>query len=183
MLGGQMEQKKEKKQLFKSVPVEELKKIFQYCPTTGELTRLGRKLNDKLNADEGFAVWYIINKKQYKALAIEIAFAIHTGSYSSYKVRTKDLDNSNLKFNNLIPVSYDQERTICTALLNLRKYLRVKPTEFDQNRYVVVVYNQEKINRRFDTAESAAAFVRKTKLMFMKNLEKLGIDINSKYLY
>ena len=174
---------KEKKQLFKEVPVERLKTIFNYCKDTGKLLQNGSEINNKLNEDNNFSLWYMVDKKQYKVQAIEIAYALTTGKYSKFKVRTKDLDNSNLKLNNLIEVTYEQDKTIRCALLNLRKYLKVKPTDFDQNRYVVRLYNEIQISKRFESAEGAAAFVRKSKLIFMKSLERCGIDINSPLLY
>jgi len=176
-----------KNQKFKEVPIEELRKLFQYNPNTGELLQNSRKINTALSEDDNFSVWFYVKKEnkkvQYKVTAVELVYALQTGKFSTYKVRTRDLDNSNLKFNNLFEVQYEQEKIIRTALLNLRKYLKCNPTDFDQNKFIVQVYNETVINRRFDCIEAATAYIRKTKLAFMKSLERVGIDINSKLLY
>lgn len=174
---------KEKKQLFKEIPIDKLKEIFSYCKETGELKLNSISQNSKLNFDNNFSVWFNIDKKQYKAQAIELAFALVNNKFSSFKIRTKDLDNSNLKYSNLIDCTYEQDKAIRTALLNLRKYLKVKPTAFDQNRFEVQMYNDMLIKRRFESSDAANSFVRKSKLMFMKSLERCSIDVNSPYLY
>lgn len=170
---------------FKLLNVQELRKRYAYNPETGIITTAqGRVFNSGISQDDCKRLKVTDGTGYIHIYAVELAYALHTGGFIQEQIVPKDLDYSNLKANNLLPLAEDKKDKLDWILTNLRKHLDIKPTS-DAYMASVRFYTQD---RRFKTIrceshESACNLVRKIKLKLYKQLVDIGIDINSKFLY
>ncbi len=180
--GEQMQEITEK---FKQLNVEELRKRYSYNPETGIiLTNTGRVFNTGIATDDCKRFKVTDGTKRINIYAVEFAYALHNGSFIEDQIVPRDLDYSNLKASNLLPLSKDKKKKLDWILTNLRKHLDIRPLD-DAYMAGVRFYTQDRKfkNIRCESHESACNIVRRIKLKLYKQLEEIGIDINSKFLY
>lgn len=170
---------------YKQASVEEISKNYSYDYRTGTITSVAnaRKLNYSI--DETGRLKLKLNSKFTNVMAIEIAYALHTGEFAKQRLVPKDLDNTNLKASNFLLLTVSDYKKLQWLLTNLRKHCKVIPNTANVHKASVMLYTWERRMKtvKFDSYEAACKYVRRIKLKLYKQLEQLGIDVNSKFLY
>ena len=174
-----------RKAKYKSADVAELKKYYSYDYREGSLilNKTNRIMN--LSIDESGRLKIKVNNKFTYLLAIEFAYALHTGEFCKQYLVPKDLDYTNLKSSNFLLLKTEDYKKLIWLLTNLRKHCKVLPNAANVHKASVKLYTWERSMKtlKFESYETACKYVRRIKLKLYRQLEQLGIDVNSKFLY
>ena len=162
-----------------------LRLYYTYDPCTGSVKtkRSGRDIRFS-SLDQGRYFFKIHKNAKYKRLpVVKVAYALHTGEYPKEQVITRNLDMLDLRESNLLKVSENDLKMIRFLLLNLRKHCKVRTSKNRKPCVRLYMLNKRMKSVSFDTQEAASKYVRRIKHRLYKQLEKLGIDINSDLIY
>lgn len=170
---------------YKEIDVAKLKRLFDYNFRTGEITSVTTSRLVSHQLDEANRLKIKVDNYFVKIPVIELAYALHTNDFCLERLIPKDLDYSNIKANNFLVLSEQDYKKLQWLLTNLRKHCKVLPNALNVHKASVKLYTWERTMKtiKFDSYESACKYVRRIKLKLYRQLEQLGIDVNSKFLY
>lgn len=168
---------------YKTIPVEFIKNYFNYYFCNGIITRKSNKAIN-IHGEDGYRYSLTADGEKYKIPVHELAWCLHHEKWSDKIVIPRDLDYCNIRLSNLLEVDKSTKSVIDWLLTNLRKHLVVQAGS-DSFRFKVRFYTLDKKHRytSFNSQEAACRFVRRVKLKIYKQLDNLGIDVNSKFIY
>jgi|APGre2960657404_1045060.scaffolds.fasta_scaffold00061_26 hypothetical protein len=117
---------------------EDILKIFEYDPLSGDLTRksTGKKVKYP-EFDRVPKVTFKVKDKTYRLHSHTIVWFMCYGEWPKYVIFHKDFNQFNLRITNLMEVNRLHNYALLSAYKNLTEYCDIKPHSQDKHIYLV----------------------------------------------